>query len=50
MSRPLARPALRLLLKLKEEQRLPNLSDRLGHVVRTNSEAILCLLYTSRCV
>ena len=32
---------LKLLLRLKEEQRLPNLSDRLGHVVRTNSEAIL---------
>jgi len=32
---------LRLLLRLRDEGSLPNLSDRLGHVVRTNSEAIL---------
>jgi cholesterol oxidase len=32
---------LRLLLRLREEGRLPKLSARLGHVVRTNSEAIL---------
>ena len=32
---------LKLLLKLKDEGRLPQLSDRLGDVVRTNSEAIL---------
>lgn len=32
---------LKLLLRLKERATLPRLSDRLGHVVRTNSEAIL---------
>jgi cholesterol oxidase len=32
---------LRLLLDLKATGRLPNVSERLGHVVRTNSEAIL---------
>ncbi|HEX6492981.1 MAG TPA: GMC oxidoreductase, partial [Candidatus Dormibacteraeota bacterium] len=32
---------LRLLLDARAEGRLPQLSDRLGHVVRTNSEAIL---------
>ncbi len=32
---------MRLLMKLKDEKRLPNLSDRLGDVVRTNSEAIV---------
>jgi cholesterol oxidase len=32
---------LNLLFKLKEKGRLPNLSNRLGHVVRTNSEAIV---------
>ena len=32
---------LRLLLRLRDEGRLPKLSERLGHVVRTNSEAIL---------
>ena len=30
-----------LLLKLKEKGRLPNLSDRVGDIVRTNSESIL---------
>ena len=32
---------VKLLLKLKAEGRLPNLSDRVGDVVRTNSEAIV---------
>ena len=32
---------LRLLLELRDEGRLPRISDRLGDVVRTNSEAIL---------
>lgn len=32
---------LNLLLKLKEENRLPNLSDRLGQEVRTNSEVLM---------
>ena len=32
---------LRLLLDARAERRLPHLSERLGHVVRTNSEAIL---------
>ncbi len=38
---------LKLLLKLKDEGRLPHLSDRLGHVVRTNSEAILVSVASS---
>jgi len=32
---------VKLLLKLRDEGRLPKLSDRLGDVVRTNSEAIV---------
>lgn len=32
---------VKLLLRLRDEGRLPNLSDRLGDVVRTNSEAIV---------
>ncbi|NLD76439.1 MAG: GMC family oxidoreductase [Acidimicrobiales bacterium] len=32
---------VKLLLRLKDTGRLPNLSDRLGDVVRTNSEAIV---------
>ena len=32
---------MRLLLALREAGRLPHLSERLGHVVRTNSEAIV---------
>lgn len=32
---------VKLLLRLKDSGRLPNLSDRLGDVVRTNSEAIV---------
>lgn len=32
---------MKLLLRLRDEGRLPNLSDRLGDVVRTNSEAIV---------
>jgi len=32
---------VKLLLKLRDEGRLPDLSDRLGDVVRTNSEAIV---------
>ncbi len=32
---------MRLLMKMKQEGKLPSLSDRLGDVVRTNSEAIL---------
>lgn len=32
---------LHLMLKLKEKNRLPSLSNALGHTVRTNSEAIL---------
>lgn len=32
---------VKLLLKLRDEGRLPGLSDRLGDVVRTNSEAIV---------
>jgi cholesterol oxidase len=32
---------LRLLARLRDEGRLPTVSDRLGHHVRTNSEAIL---------
>ena len=32
---------LRLLMELKERGSLPRLSDRLGHVVRTNSESII---------
>ena len=32
---------LKLLLRLKEDGRLPQVSDRLGDVVRTNSEAIV---------
>lgn len=32
---------MRLLLKLRENGSLPNLSPRLGHMVRTNSEALL---------
>jgi cholesterol oxidase len=32
---------LRLLLRLRDEGRLPGLSDRVGDVVRTNSEAIV---------
>jgi cholesterol oxidase len=31
----------RLLLRLKDHGRLPQISDRLGHLVRTNSEALL---------
>ncbi len=31
----------RLLLRLRERRSLPGLSDRVGHVVRTNSEALL---------
>ncbi|WP_238438831.1 FAD-dependent oxidoreductase, partial [Frankia nepalensis] len=31
----------RLLLAMRDEGRLPGLSDRLGHLTRTNSEAIL---------
>ena len=31
----------RLLLRLKDQGRLPQISDRLGHLVRTNSEAVL---------
>ena len=31
----------RLLLRLRDEGRLPHVSERLGHVVRTNSESIL---------
>ncbi len=33
--------SMQLLAELKERGRLPHLSDRLGHRVRTNSEAIL---------
>ena len=32
---------VKLLLRLRDEGRLPDLSDRLGDVVRTNSEAIV---------
>nr|WP_305853103.1 GMC oxidoreductase [Aquihabitans sp. G128] len=32
---------VKLLLRLRDQGRLPNLSDRLGDVVRTNSEAIV---------
>jgi cholesterol oxidase len=32
---------LKLLMRLRDEGRLPGLSDRLGQVVRTNSEAIV---------
>ncbi len=39
---------LSLLLKLRENGRLPRLSDDLGKIVRTNSEAILGVKSTSR--
>ncbi len=38
----------RLLLALAEKGRLPNISERLGHLVRTNSEAILAAVASSR--
>jgi cholesterol oxidase len=40
----------RLLLSLQERGRLPNVSDRLGHLVRTNSEAIVGAVAKDRTV
>lgn len=41
---------LKLLFALKEKGRLPNLSERLGEVVRTNSEALLGMTSTKTTV
>ena len=38
----------RLLLELQERGRLPNISDRLGHQTRTNSEAIVGAISRTR--
>lgn len=37
-----------LLLKMKQENIMPNLSDKLGHIVRTNSESLMGVTSTKK--